>query len=220
MTPAANQTTRRRPGRPRGSDSADVRRRIIAAGPALLGKQGFAATPMTQIAEAAGRSPTGLAHHFPSKRALLGAILEYRDEMDTFPDAENPGSPWACLDELVVLAGINSGRRNLVRLFSTLTAEAVDTKHPGHAWMLHHYDRILTSVTTRLERERQAGRIHPDTPCNHIAHRFTALMDGYQVQWLLDPGFDMAEALARDLAETKRAWSLPTPEPLNNTTKE
>ncbi|WP_262426562.1 hypothetical protein [Brachybacterium sp. Z12] len=33
-----------------------------------------------------------------------------------------------------------------------------------------------------------------------------ALMDGLQVQWLLDPEFDMGAALAEHVEELKRTW--------------
>lgn len=82
-----------RPGRPRGQDSAVVREAALRAAIELIAEHGFAATSMAQIAEAAGISPSGLAHHFPSKNALLGAVLDHRDEMDRLGEDDADG-PW------------------------------------------------------------------------------------------------------------------------------
>ena len=130
---------RRRPGRPRGQDSSVVREAALGAAIDLIAEHGYAATSMAQVAEAAGISPSGLAHHFPSKAALLGAVLDHRDSIDTLPAAEGAGA-WAVFDGLVELARVNAGRRQLVALYTTVIGEAVGPDHPAHDWMLRHFE--------------------------------------------------------------------------------
>lgn len=57
---------------------ADTRERLIQAALRLFGEQGFAATTVAQLEEAAGMSPGagGLYSHFRSKDAVLRAALE------------------------------------------------------------------------------------------------------------------------------------------------
>lgn len=60
----------------------DTRTRILAAALDLFGRQGFAATSIAQIEEAAGLSPGSgaLYRHFPSKEAMLSIGVRERIE--------------------------------------------------------------------------------------------------------------------------------------------
>jgi AcrR family transcriptional regulator len=59
------------------SDDGGTRRRVLDAAMDLFGRQGYRATTIAQIEQAAGLAPGagGLYRHFPSKRALLEAGL-------------------------------------------------------------------------------------------------------------------------------------------------
>src|SRR4051794_17618171 len=58
-------------------DDGGTRRRVLDAAMDLFGRQGYRATTIAQIEQAAGLAPGagGLYRHFPSKRALLEAGL-------------------------------------------------------------------------------------------------------------------------------------------------
>ncbi|MEO2097182.1 MAG: helix-turn-helix domain-containing protein [Brachybacterium sp.] len=196
---------RRRPGRPRGQDSSVVREAALRAAIDLIAEHGYAATSMAQVAEAAGISPSGLAHHFPSKAALLGAVLDHRDATDNVPVSEDAGT-WAVFDGLVELARINAGRRQLVALYTTVIGEAVGPDHPAHDWMLRHFEVSLALLEDAVREGQRAGEIAADAPARHIARTTISLMDGLQVQWLLDPSVDMPAELHLHVAELKRRW--------------
>lgn len=53
-----------------------TRRKLVEAGRALFGRQGYAATATPAIAEAAGLSRGALYHHFENKGALFRAVVE------------------------------------------------------------------------------------------------------------------------------------------------
>lgn len=197
---------RRRPGRPRGQDSAVVRGRALDAAIDLIAHQGYAATSMAQVAEAAGISPSGLAHHFRSKPALLGAVLAHRDALDTMPMAEDEGRPWYAFDALVVLSRQNMQRRQLVLLYTSMVGEAVTAEHPAHGWMRAHYVDVLDMLVRGLREDQAGGHVRADAPVERIARSTVALMDGLQVQWLLEPELDMSAALAEHVEELKRRW--------------
>lgn len=196
---------RRRPGRPRGQDSSVVREQALRAAIDLIAEHGYAATSMAQVAEAAGISPSGLAHHFPSKAALLGAVLDHRDAIDNVPVSEDAGT-WAVFDGLVELARINAGRRQLVALYTTVIGEAVGPDHPAHDWMLRHFEVSLALLEDAVREGQRTGEIAADTPARHIARTTIALMDGLQVQWLLDPSVDMPAELGLHVEGLKRRW--------------
>lgn len=208
MSASAQDTrpARRRPGRPRGQDSAVVRDGALRAAIDLIAEQGYAATSMAQVAEAAGISPSGLAHHFPSKAALLGAVLDHRDAMDALPPPEGEEGPWDAFDQLVVLAGTNMERRQLVALYTTMIGEAIAPAHPAHGWMRRHFDLVLELLRETIRTGQERGLVRQDAPVDRLARETIALMDGLQVQWLLDPTVDMAEVMAQHVEELKRTW--------------
>ena len=196
---------RRRPGRPRGQDSTVVREAALNAAIDLIAEHGYAATSMAQVAEAAGISPSGLAHHFPSKAALLGAVLDHRDAIDMVPALEVVG-PWGVFDGLVELARVNSGRRQLVALYTTVIGEAVGPDHPAHDWMLRHYAVSLARLSDAVREGQRRGEIDTAAPADGIARATIALMDGLQVQWLLDPSVDMPAELRLHVDGLRRRW--------------
>jgi AcrR family transcriptional regulator len=165
-----------------------VREAVLRAAIDLIAEHGYAATSMAQVAAAAGISPSGLAHHFPSKAALLGAVLDHRDAIDTLPEGTGV---WGVFDGLVELARVNADRRQLVALYTTVIGEAVGPDHPAHEWMLRHYELSLALLSDAVREGQSVGEIAEDAPAMHIARTTIALMDGLQVQWLLDPSVDM-----------------------------
>ena len=77
MNNASIQTPPRRPrGRPPGHGSALVREHILDAAEELFAQQGFAATPVREIAGKANVNPAMIHYYFGSKRALLEQVME------------------------------------------------------------------------------------------------------------------------------------------------
>lgn len=207
-TPTPAQRPRRGRGRPRGGDSAQTREQILTAAAELFAESGYRASSMVAVAEAAGLSQTGLLHHFPSKEALLAGVLERRDEQDLVA-VGHPSSVrgWEALERLVRLVEHNLQREPFVRLFTTMAGEAVEPGHPGHAWLMAHHRAARSLVTSALEQAKADGSCDPEAPVARIAETLVALMDGLQVQWLMDPqGVDMAADVAGHVADLRRLW--------------
>ncbi len=57
------------------ADESDTRNRILGAAAALFGERGYASTSLRAIAAAVGMTPPALYWYFPSKRAILRALL-------------------------------------------------------------------------------------------------------------------------------------------------
>ncbi|MGY5765285.1 TetR/AcrR family transcriptional regulator [Brachybacterium sp. DNPG3] len=200
---------RRRPGRPRGQDSAVVRDAALRAAVELIGTQGYTATSMAQVAAAAGISPSGLAHHFPSKPALLAAVLEHRDQTDRLDDELARHGGWDALEALIRLAGTNMRRRELVALYTSVIGEAVQPEHPGHGWMRDHFAHAAELLESALRTGQERGEVRADAPVGRIVRTLIAQMDGLQVQWLLDPTIDMEADLRELVDDIRHRWASP-----------
>ena len=57
--------------------SGETRRRILDAAVTLLGERGYAGLRTGDVALAAGVSKGAQSHHFPSKEALVVAVVEH-----------------------------------------------------------------------------------------------------------------------------------------------
>lgn len=207
-TASAPRVPRRRPGRPRGGDGGDTRERILSAAATLFADHGYRGTSMVAVAEAAGLSQTGLLHHFPSKELLLAGVLQRRDEQDMVavgPGAEAHG--WDVFDRLVALVEHNTRREPFVRLFTAMAGEAIDADHPGHTWLRQHHREATELVGSGLRQAQADGTCSPEAPVDHIARVTVAVMDGLQIQWLMDPErVDMAGDFAAFVDSIRQTW--------------
>jgi hypothetical protein len=103
---------------------------------------------------------------------------------------------------LVVLAQRNAATPGVVELYTTLSAEATSPDHPAHSYFVARYDDVRRSVTASFERIAESGRLAPGVDPYRAAVATIALMDGLQVQWLLDPeAVDMPRIVNRTLDE-------------------
>jgi AcrR family transcriptional regulator len=68
-------TTRAR-GRPIADDDADLRSRLLEAAERLFAEQGYAATSVRAVADAAAVNPALVHYYFSDKHGLLEAVLE------------------------------------------------------------------------------------------------------------------------------------------------
>lgn len=173
----------------------DERRlRILDAAVEHFAQRGFHASSLARIAKDVGITQGGLLHHFRSKEDLLVQVLERIDESDRerffSREFESTAQMFAAL---VKLAEYNSTRLGRTRMFNVLAAEAGDPGHPAHAYFVKRYAEVVDTVAGVLRRGMDAGELRADTDVVAAAQELAAVMDGLQIQWVLDPkGFDMA----------------------------
>lgn len=179
-----------------------TREDILQAATALFAQSGYRATSLREIAARAGISHTGLRHHFASKAELLDAVLQRRDAEDraAVEAATSAGSD--VFDELVALVGRNAQHRAMVELYTVVSAEAVAPDHPAHGSFVARYAGVVEAFADALRQRAEQGRLRLGVDPEVEARTIVALMDGLQLQWLLDPGrVDMAAALRAHLAQ-------------------
>jgi len=165
--------------------TAERRRTILATALEVFAESGFRGASIREIASRVGMTDTGVLHHFGGKGKLLLEVVKQKED----EDADALGDPY--LRDLVAKNGTRSGT---VRLFTTLSAESTDPEHPAHDHFVNRYESVRAHVTERLAQESAGGRISPTVDPSLAARIMLAVMDGLQIQWLLDPSLEMDAA--------------------------
>ncbi|RSS53291.1 TetR/AcrR family transcriptional regulator [Streptomyces sp. WAC01280] len=171
--------------------SEERRAEILRAALEVIAERGYRGATLGSVAERVGLTQQGLLHYFPTKEALLVAVLQERDRWDTSGgrDREN----WR-LDLLESLVEYNAMRPGIVQTFSALLGESVTDEHPAREFFTERYGQVRSSMADvlRLEfGERLPSGLTPE----RAAPLLTAVLDGLQYQWLLDPSaVDMPDA--------------------------
>jgi AcrR family transcriptional regulator len=168
----------------------DRREEILQAASKLFSIQGFRGTSLASIATAVDLTEPGLLHYFPSKVHLLQGVLAYRDEQDEknytgLINPENLSLPgyFELLEDLV---NHNEKNPGLVRLFTILVSESIRSDHPSHVYFVNRYERLRAAFANYFI-EDDDFEIPPDIDLDALATLIVAVMDGLQIQWLLDP---------------------------------
>ncbi|MBB5781997.1 TetR/AcrR family transcriptional regulator [Nonomuraea jabiensis] len=181
------------------------RAEIVEAASAKFASVGYRNASMVQIAADCGVSRMGLAHHFPTKEALLAAVLEERDRVNgelffTGFDATADGLDY--FSRLARLVEHNATVPELVSLYAVLSVEAADPAHPAHTYFVDRYTHIRRDIRDALEELHARGLVRPGTSIAGAESDLIALIDGLQVQWLLDPtSVDMGARFRQRLSE-------------------
>jgi AcrR family transcriptional regulator len=180
---------------------------ILDAALAVFGRSGYRSGSIREIADAVGISQAGLLHHFESKDALLTAVLRHRDDLSKalYSDSRGVGT----LLSTIEVVRFNMQHRGVVELHCVLSAEATAADHPAHSYFADRYSWLRSVFLEAFERMEADGQLRAGVEPVAAARSALALMDGLQLQWLLDTtSVDMAadiEAYFRQLA-TEEAW--------------
>jgi AcrR family transcriptional regulator len=160
---------------------------ILSAAAVVYGEVGYHGASMREIAKRVGMSHAGLLYYFPTKEALLAAVLERRDAEDA--EREQLASPpgLEVLRHYLALASHNVRHPGIVDLYTRLAAEAVAPDHPAHDYFRRHYDEARAGIRDTFLALADRGQLRPGIDPELATVTFIALMDGLQVQWLTTP---------------------------------
>lgn len=174
------------------------RRLILEQAATIVSECGYHGFGLQELATRCGLTKPGLLHHFPSKEALLIAVLRDRDRRDeiavvaatrALTSAQSPSCPSlsGVRETLHAIVARNSAQPELVRLYAVLRAEALSPSHPAHDYF---------NAREAAARDLFAQMLSPhvaDPPA--AARHVMALMLGLEMQWLRDGlSFDLVEA--------------------------
>ncbi|MEW2403715.1 TetR/AcrR family transcriptional regulator [Streptomyces sp. NPDC046862] len=160
--------------------SEERRAEIVRAALEVIAERGYRGASMAAVAERVGLTQQGLLHYFPTKDALLVAVLKERDQWDAVP-----GGRWR-LDLLGSLVEYNAMRPGIVQTFSALLGESVTEGHPTREFFTERYVGVRASMAEML-RAQYGDRLPSGLTPERAAPLMVAVMDGLQYQWLLDP---------------------------------
>ncbi|MEU2042329.1 TetR/AcrR family transcriptional regulator [Nocardia niwae] len=182
---------------PRGPYAKSARRRdeIIEAAMQVFAQSGFRDGTLRDIAERVGMTHAGMRHHFPTKDALLEAVLRRRDEdaLELAADARPHGI--GVLREWIEATRRNVQRPGLIDLEVTLSAEAIATTHPAHSYFIDLYHRA-DDLLCRAFREIAAdGELSPGVTAGQAARVVLATTLGLQQLWIWDRSRDLVGEL-------------------------
>ena len=167
---------------------------IVRAALEVIAERGYRGASLAAVAERVGLTQQGLLHYFPTKDALLVAVLEERDQWDAVPDTR-----WR-VDLLASLVEYNAMRPGIIQTFSALLGESVTEGHPARGYFTERYVRVRANMAGVLRTE-YGDRLPNGLTPERAAPLLVAVMDGLQYQWLLDPeSVDMPGAFRDFLA--------------------
>ena len=172
----------------RGYPKGRIRREdILTAAVAVYGEAGYHGSSLREVAKRAGITHAGLLYYFPTKEALLAAVLERRDAEDAVRERLNAPPGREVLRHWMALANHNAAHPEIVELYSRLAAEAVTEDHPAHDYFVRHYRIARRSAYETFRVLAERGELRAGVDPNTAALTFMALSDGLQVQWLTMP---------------------------------
>ncbi|MBD9698364.1 TetR/AcrR family transcriptional regulator [Flavimobilis sp. GY10621] len=181
------------------AETREKRVRILDAALRTFGAKGYTNASLADIAEQVDMTHAGVLHHFGSKHALLLEVLQHRDTDDVvdLPDQHMPDGI-ELFRHLVRTAFVNARRAGIVQAYAVLSAESVTEGNPGRPYFTGRFrtlrDETVRAFTTMCA--EQGTAVPEDVEL--AAAAILAVMDGLQVQWLLDPDrIDLGRASAR-----------------------
>ena len=172
---------------PRGpyAKTAKVREGILAAAREVFAESGFRGASIVRIAERAGVSERGLAHHFPGKEALLAAVLAQHQQRSADAVEATIG-----VDTIrVMLRVIEEDRADssaIIEMRTVLAAEGIAVDHPAHSGFTATYAAVRAHIASAFTIMRAEGLVTSPLSSSELAAGLVALMDGTQLLWLYD----------------------------------
>jgi AcrR family transcriptional regulator len=186
----------------------------VCAAVAEFAASGYRGSSLGAIAERAGMSQSGLLHHFPTKEALLTAVIDERtaDHLDDYLAARAEDPELGFLTGMVRLMRRGASELDLTRLFTVVIAEATAPDHPAHRWAVERYAGVTANVVDGLREAQRRGVLRTDFDVTAVAATFLAAMDGLQLRYLLTPSdIRIDEAFASLAGHILQDLAAPTP---------
>jgi AcrR family transcriptional regulator len=197
------------PARRSQRERAEARRaEILAAAAEVFSANGFRNGSLADIAARVGITHQGVLHHFGSKERLLVEVLRARDSA-TGREYEQAASPKGAdfLRHVLWTVTENTNRSGMVAVYAVLSAESVTDGHPAQDWFRYRYGVLRDDLAGSLADLAGPGRPIAAEEFRRAATALIAVMDGLQVQWLLEPEeVDMPAAVRATVDAFLASW--------------
>ena len=214
-----SDTTEQVSTQPKRPPRAQRREEILAAAARVFGSKGYHKGSLGDVAAQVGITHAGVLHHFGSKDKLLWEVLEYRDRVDVqYLEGKHIPGGMELFGHLVTTARLNSDRRGIVQAYAVLTGESATDGHPAASWVAHRFSVLRGEIAQAVRVVAQDRDVRlPDGEPERAAAAVIGVMDGLQLQWLLDPdAMDLATATRfaiESIRTATRGGTVTIPEP-------
>jgi AcrR family transcriptional regulator len=166
-----------------------TREQVVGVAMDAFAAHGYRGASLDMIAARIGVTRQTVLHYFPSKVKLLLAVLELREQQDAERFIELAGRHgWSFTELFPAIIRHYTEHPELTRLYTVLAAEAVDPEHPAHAWFVERYRRIRNQMAAGIAAQQAAGQLSKAISPEPQAAALLALLEGLQLQALLEPG--------------------------------
>ncbi|WP_105968005.1 TetR/AcrR family transcriptional regulator [Streptomyces geranii] len=159
------------------------REEILDAALEVFAARGYRRASIDAVAERAGLTRQGVLHYFPSKKRLLQALLQRREDLAREHLADHVYKDLPSLVAAVVT--YDHQNAGLVQIHSALVAEGLIGDDSAHAFCHDRYRTIRDNTVahlTKLYGDRLPSGLTPRA----AASALVAMLDGMQLQWLMD----------------------------------
>jgi len=173
------------------------RRQIIEKAIAEFAERGVDGTSLRTLGDAIGVSHATLRHYFASRDQLLVEVYRAHEEHGDSEQTDAPDERGA-VELMTTSAELNRTIPGLVRLYATLSADALQEDHPvSREFIRERFAAVRDDLARRIRAGQASGRIAADIDPADAASLVIAASDGLQVQWLLAPDeVDVRRSLA------------------------
>jgi AcrR family transcriptional regulator len=184
---------------------------VLAAAHSLFAAHGFERTSLKAIARAAGITDAGLLFHFPTKGALLLAVIAAgdREEKKLLDGLMQGAEGLAALQSLASWGKALERDPALTALDITLSAEHLQDVSEANSYYASRYERLRKHLARIFATARRAGDFKPDTNPMQEAVLMISALDGLRLQWILSKGkVSMARGMRAYVTATIERLSL------------
>jgi AcrR family transcriptional regulator len=173
------------------------RRLVVATATEIFGEHGFRGGTLQRVADRVGGTPTAVLKLFGTKEKLLIAVLDHWGD-ETRQIVAQGTVENAYLDGFNKLMSYHVAHKGLLQLYTTMAAEASSPQHPAHEFMTARYRNTLEDMRGRFRVSSISGHLAPmdEEDVAHEAECLLAVLDGLEIQFLLNPEFDLERSFA------------------------
>ncbi len=172
---------------------------IVEAATRLVARNGSRGTNLAEIATEAGVSQSGLLYHYPTKEALLNAVLDRRDETEDEILWRDADAGLGILDVIAQNVTRWASHSQTVGMHTVLVVENLGEDGALHPRLAGRYHATVDRVAAVLASAQDRGEIRADVDTRLKAVEIIAFVNGLETAWLLDPEIPVAV--------TAKAWA-------------
>jgi AcrR family transcriptional regulator len=165
----------------------------------LFGRRGIHGTTIAAIADRFGITDGGLLHHFPTKSALVDAVIERAAQLqlEQMRQFVEPGGLEA-IKALSAWGTVVEATPQLTAFSIVLSTEAIFDDSVVRDWVQRRYVAVQGLVSSLIREGIENGDIRPDVDADWEASAVIAFLDGIRLQWFYsDHTMPLAEVVKR-----------------------